>query len=263
MDVMVSIVVLVVGTALGVAVWRLLRGPARNTSVRAIRVAAVFTVVTAVGGHWALPLMNARTYQIAGTIISRVETRAPVVALTFDDGPGGDVPALLAQLDSLDVRATFFVNGSTLTEGLEPTRLIVEAGHDLGNHTYSHPRMIFRSMGFMRSEVERTDSLIRSAGYDGEIHVRAPYGKKLAAFPYYLARTGRTHVTWDVEPDSYSWDRATIVQRTVDRARSGSIILLHVFGVPGSRAAVPEIVGALRARGLRFVTVTELLASDT
>ena len=64
-------------------------------------------------------------------------------------------------------------------------------------------RMVLRSARFIRREVEETDALIRSAGHSGEIYFRLPYGHKFVMLPCYLWRTGRTTVTWDIEPDSY------------------------------------------------------------
>ena len=107
--------------------------------------------------------------------------------------------------------------------------------------------MIFRSQRFIRREVERTDDLIRQAGYAGPIQFRPPYSKKLVALPYYLARTGRTTIMANVQPDSrIRDDPQAIVQNVLDQARPGSIILLHAFGIQASREALPGVVTGLR-----------------
>ena len=93
-------------------------------------------------------------------------------------------------------------------------------------------RMVFRSPGFIREEVERTDAVIRAAGYQGPIYFRPPFCYKLVGLPWLLARSGRTSVTWDVEPDSYRDVAASasgIVSHVVERVRPGSIVLLHVW----------------------------------
>ena len=213
-------------------------------------------------------LARARTVQLFGPIVARVETDEPRVALTFDDGP---TPALVDSLVNLlasrGVRATFFVEGAALAKASEPARRLVAAGHELGNHSYSHRRMVLRSPGFVRAEVERTDSLIRAAGHPGPIHFRPPYGYKLIGLPWYLARTGRTTVTWDLETDSYPAVAATsygIVRHVLERVRPGSIILLHVW-YPSrvtSLAAVGPLIDSLHARGYRVGSVRELLAAD-
>lgn len=209
-----------------------------------------------------------RGWQAFGTIVPRVEVGEKVVALTFDDGPtpaGAD--SILPLLDSLGVRATFFVNGSALAERPDVGRRFVQAGHELGNHTWSHPRMLLKSQASIRREVERTDSLIRAVGHAGAIHFRPPYGKKLVGLPWYLHRTGRTTVTWDVEPESYpeiDGDAERMAAHVLERARPGSIVLLHVMfpSRAASRRAVPAIVAGLRARGYRFATVSELMALE-
>jgi peptidoglycan/xylan/chitin deacetylase (PgdA/CDA1 family) len=126
--------------------------------------------------------------------------------------------------------------------------------------------MILVTPSFVAREVERTDELIRAAGYQGEIYFRPPYAKKLFALPYYLSRTGRTSVTWDVEPDSYpeiAADADKIAAHVLAQTRPGSIIILHVM-YPSRRAslqAVPQIVAGLKAQGYSFKTVSELLAA--
>jgi peptidoglycan/xylan/chitin deacetylase (PgdA/CDA1 family) len=126
--------------------------------------------------------------------------------------------------------------------------------------------MVLKSPGFIRHEIEETDALIRAAGQRGPIYFRAPYCKKLVGLPWYLWRTDRTHVTWDVEPDSdarVAQSAERIAARTIEHARPGSIILLHIwYGHPPARAAVPLIVDGLHAKGYRFVTISELLALE-
>jgi peptidoglycan/xylan/chitin deacetylase (PgdA/CDA1 family) len=206
-------------------------------------------------------LMNSRTYQVAGRLVDRVETDEKVVALTFDDGPTARTPDVLRTLGELRVPATFYLVGEDLAAHPEYGAAIVGAGHEIGNHSYTHRRMVLVSGDTVREEIERTDAEIRRAGYPGPISFRPPYGKKLWTLPHYLADHDRTSVTWDVEPDSAGVaSREAIIGDALARTRPGSIILLHVMHGPDSLAAVPEIVNRLRAQGYRFVTVSELLA---
>jgi peptidoglycan/xylan/chitin deacetylase (PgdA/CDA1 family) len=236
---------------------------------RALAVPAVILALVLVAGlAGARALARSKTVQLFGRLVPRVETSDRVVALTFDDGPTSDrVDALLSVLASRQVRATFFVTGAGLTQAPEAGRKLVAAGHELGNHSYHHKHMVLRRPGFFRDEVERTDALIRSAGAQGEIYFRPPYGYKLLGLPWYLSRTGRTTVTWDVEPDSNRKAAASadgMVQYAVERTRPGSIILVHPWFASRetSRAAVPLIIDALQAHGFRFVTVGELMRAQ-
>ncbi|HVF30518.1 MAG TPA: polysaccharide deacetylase family protein, partial [Pyrinomonadaceae bacterium] len=148
-------------------------------------------------------LSKSRSYQTFGRVVNRVETSRKIVALTFDDGPTESMTSrILETLHNEQVRATFFVTGAELQMSIERGRRMVAAGHELGNHSYSHQRMVMVSPSWVRDEIERTDALIREAGYTKEIYFRPPYGKKLFVLPYYLSQTGRTSVTWDIEPDS-------------------------------------------------------------
>ena len=231
------------------------------------RAKALLAIVVAVIAMTAAAyqISKSRTFQLFGEIIPRINTREKIVALTFDDGPTPDVTEeVLSILNEEVVKATFFVIGSELERNLEAGRKIVAAGHELGNHTYSHKRMVLKTPSFIESEIERTDQLIRQAGYQSEIHFRPPYGKKLILLPYFLSRTSRKTITWDVEPDSYpeiAADSSKIVAHTLEKTRPGSIILLHVMykSRGESLKAVNGVIAGLKGDGYSFKTVSELL----
>ncbi len=211
-------------------------------------------------------ISKSRTFQFFGEIVPRVNTSQKVVALTFDDGPTPKATdELLSILQLENIHATFFVIGGDLEQHLSEGQKIAAAGHELGNHSYSHQRMLLVSPSFVRQEIESTDKLIRQTGYQGQIHFRPPYGKKLFALPYYLSKSGRKTITWDVEPDSYPEIAASsdkIVDHVLAKTQPGSIIILHVMYASGepSMKAVRGIVEGLKAKGYSFKTVSELLA---
>lgn len=214
-----------------------------------------------------LSLAGSRPVQLMGELVARVETVDSLVALTFDDGPTPNFTGeVLGALSAADVRATFFLVGGALENHTEEGRQIVAAGHEVGNHSYSHRRMLLRSASWVAREIERTDTLIRSIGYEGPIHFRAPYGRKLFVLPWYLWRTGRTHVMWDVAPESTPEVGASperIVAFVLERVRPGSIVLLHPFfeARRPTLQALPVLIDSLHARGYRLVTVSELMAA--
>jgi peptidoglycan/xylan/chitin deacetylase (PgdA/CDA1 family) len=232
------------------------------------RVTGLLPVLLLVGLTAAWRLEKARTFQLFGRLVARVETPEPIVALTFDDGPtAGITDTLITTLRDHRVHATFFVTGRELAASPTIGARLVNAGHELGNHSYSHRRMLFMSQRRIRDEVERTDALIRAAGQTGPIYFRPPYGDKLVGLPWFLARSGRTTVMWSIEPDSYanvatSADR--IVAYVLSRVRPGSIIILHVWysSRQTSRAAVGPMIDSLHARGYRVVPVRELITRD-
>lgn len=210
------------------------------------------------GGYF---LTNSRTYQLAGRLVDRVQTGEKVVALTLDDGPTDRAPEVLALLAEAGVPATFYLNGGDLAARPELGRAIAAAGHELGNHTYTHRRMVLVSPDTVADEIERTDAEIRRTGYRGEITFRPPYCKKLWTLPDYLSDHDRTSITWDVEPEATADTAEGLVAAATEQVRPGSIILLHTMfaGRAASRAAIVPMVRALRADGYRFVTVSELL----
>lgn len=224
---------------------------------------AALVVVLSVFGLF--QLSKARGYQLFGTIVPRVETSAPLVALTLDDGPTLRYTRdVLNLLDEKNVKATFFLTGKEMQETPALAAAIVRRGHQVANHSFSHSNMSLMGLAKVRDEIETTDRAIRASGYQGEIYFRPPYGKKLFTLPWYLSQTGRTSITWDVEPESYpdiAEDPDAIAEYVLQNAKGGSIILLHVMyrSREASRQALPKIIDGLRSRGFQFVTVSELM----
>jgi chitin deacetylase len=248
----------------GLALWRLVRGSARRHWGVAGRAAvlAALIVPAMLLGTW--KLSNAHTVQLFGGIVDSVKTEVPLVALTFDDGPTAQFTAeVLDILRQRQVKATFFIVGEALDRNPALGQQIIAGGHELGNHSYSHTRLILQPLSFIRQEIERTDQLIRQAGYEGAIHFRPPNGKKLILLPYYLASTGRQTITWTIAPESAPDKADQIVDRVLEQVQPGSIILLHVMyeSRAESRAALPGIINGLQVKGYRFVTLSELLAA--
>ncbi|PPJ33558.1 polysaccharide deacetylase family protein [Nocardia nova] len=206
-------------------------------------------------------LMNSRTFQVAGRVVHRVDTSGKVVALTIDDGPTDRTSAILETLAAEHVPATFYLVGRELAAHRDYGAQIAAAGHELGNHSDTHRRLVFVTPATVRDEIERTDAEIEHIGYHGPVTFRPPYGKKLVTLPWYLSRHDRTTVMWDVESDSTGGASTdAIVSDTVNRTRPGSIILLHAMYQPAAEAAIPRIVAELRSRGYGFVTVSQLIA---
>jgi len=227
----------------------------------------LLVVIVGVYGLWRIS--KSRTFQFTGLLFNRVEVSDSLVALTFDDGPTLEyTDEVLAVLDQNNVPATFFVTGAETERNLAEAQKIVTAGHQLGNHSYSHPQMVLKSPRFVRTELERTDSAIRSAGYTGEIYFRPPFCKKLFILPWILRRTDRTSITWDIEPESYGEvgsSAENIAAHIETNVRPGSIILLHVMyeARAETRKSLPIFIRRLKDRGYEFVTVSELIQSGT
>jgi len=265
LDILLPLAVYVGLVVAVLAALRLLVGPTQNKGYVLLRVLIVLLITMPLAAWMGLGWMNSRTFQLFGDMVDRVETDQPVIALTFDDGPsskGGQ--QILDILRAEGVRATFFVEGMALEENMPIAQRMVAEGHALGNHSYSHSRLVGRSYAFVHHEIALTDALIRAAGYEGEILFRPPYGKRLIILPYYLQRAGRTTIMWNTEPGNYAGkerDPKQIAADVLAGARPGSIILLHVmYGEENAdRRAVSGIIAGLRARGYTFVTVPELL----
>jgi len=210
-------------------------------------------------------LVISRSFQLFGCLVNRVETDKKIISLTFDDGPKPIyTEKILEILDAEKIKATFFLLGQAMKENPEETKLIISAGHEVGNHTYSHRRMILVSNARVASEVEETEKLIRGGGYNKNTVFRPPYGSKLFSLPRYLKKHNKVTVTWDIEPETdkeSAGDSDRIADYVVKHARPGSIVLLHVMfdSRDPSMQAVPKIIRRLKDEGYQFVTVSELI----
>lgn len=266
LEVLIPLGVVIALAAAGWLAWRRLRGPVASPWTALGRAAIVVLVPTLLVAWGSWRLMKTPRYQIVGRLVDRVETDERVVALTFDDGPTARyTDEVLGILREEGVKATFFVVGTALERDLSVCQRITAEGHELGNHSYSHLPMILRPYADIREEIERTDAVIRRCGYEGEIHFRPPNGKKFLSLPLYLAWNGRTDIFWDVGPEGdrqVAADDARIAAYVLERVRPGSIVLLHLMydSRVESREALPAIIQGLKAKGYRFVTISELLA---
>lgn len=209
-------------------------------------------------------IMQLRSFQFYGHLYDRVETKQKLVALTFDDGPlPNKTGQILQKLAENDVKASFFLIGNEIIRHPNEARQIAAAGHEIGNHTYSHRALVFTSRQFIQKEVTETDQLIRAIGYNGPITFRPPYGYKLLGLPKYLRDTKRATVSRDVAPDEDK-DSQSITNEVVRKVRPGSIILLHAMydHRQASLDSIEPIITRLETEGYKFVTVSQLLQAQ-
>lgn len=227
--------------------------------------AALFSFIL----FWSLwQISRIEHFQIFGTLISEIATEKPLIALTFDDGPTRKfTPDILATLDTLDIPATFFVNGLPLAKNPDIGEQILAQGHELANHGYTHKNMAFMPPWRVKREIEDTDAIIRDLGYEGEIHFRPPYGKKLFFLPLYLSRHNRPTIMWSMAPEenvSSDQDADALTAYVIEHAKPGQIILFHPMFSSGerTRSALPAIIQGLRNAGYELVTLSKLLEAQ-
>ena len=219
-------------------------------------------VVVAAGFFAAWRISSQRCFVLTGHVTCRVETRAPLVALTFDDGPTDlGLDSLLPELARHHARATFFVIGETVARRPDLAARLIAAGHELGDHSYTHRRMVGRPGRWYDRELALTEARLAAAGSRSRLF-RPPYGKKLVGLPLAVERHGLRMITWDVE-DPAATDPAAYARQVLAEVRPGSIILMHPMYPSNAtaRAALPLILDGLAAKGLKAVTVGELLGA--
>lgn len=192
---------------------------------------------------------------------SRIPFSGTGVALTFDDGPHPEnTPRLLDLLGERGARATFFVIGDRAEAHPEIVRRILDEGHELGNHTQTHPMLPPLSDGDLREELARCGEAIeRAAGVPPKV-MRPPYGALTRAQRDTIrAEFGYETILWSVDPLDWKCPGAGIVaERILDRTNPGSIILAHDIHA-GTVDAMPIVLDVLLEKGFNFETVSRLL----
>lgn len=199
------------------------------------------------------------------TTYTQVPMQARYVALTFDDGPHGSLtPRLLDILAQFNAKATFFVVGPRVAENPGIVRRMVAEGHEVGNHTWSHPQLtrLESSQGraAVQREIQRTTDAIVSACGQRPVVFRPPYGAfNQSQRAWCASELGMPTILWDVDPEDWRRPGAGVVtNRLVSGASPGSILLVHDIH-EASVNAIPETLRRLQAQGYRFVTVSQLL----
>src|SRR5437870_10097232 len=193
--------------------------------------------------------------------LSSVHVDGPYIAMTFDDGPSATLtPKLLDILAAHQIKATFFVIGENVAEHPEVVARAAREGHEIGNHSWSHPNFGKMSDDGVRSQVQRTDDAIKGATGARPTLLRPPYGSITARQKRWIHdQFGYQIILWDVDP--YDWKRPgppVVRNRILKETRPGSIVLSHDIH-PGTIEAMPSTFDALEAKGFRFVTVSELI----
>lgn len=193
----------------------------------------------------------------------------PEVALTFDDGPHPEVtPAVLDALARVGARATFFVIGRHLEKHAAIAARAVLEGHELGNHSWTHSHFQnFYPTSMYADDLDRGARLIQQVcGSSAEPLYRSPIGLKSPALARVAHSRKSTVVAWSVHSrDTIARDAQATATRVLSRLRPGDIVLMHDGHERDGRhrtlaaRALPMILRGLQERGLRSVTVSELL----
>src|SRR6266496_2016679 len=196
-----------------------------------------------------------------GITFNSVHVDGPYIAMTFDDGPSATLtPKLLDLLAAHHIKATFFVIGENVAEHPEVVARAAREGHEIANHSWSHPNFGKMSDESVRRQLQQTDDAIKSATGKRPTLLRPPYGSITAREKRWIHdEFSYDIILWDVDP--YDWKRpgpAVVRARILKETRPGSIVLSHDIH-PGTIEAMPSTFDALEAKGFRFVTVSELI----
>lgn len=192
------------------------------------------------------------------------------LALTYDDGPND--PHTMRLLDVLakhGVKATFFMVGKYLLQRPDIARAVALAGHEVGNHTFSHPNLIWCSTAQVRSELERTEKTLSDIVGPHSRLFRTPFGGRRPASLRVVRSLGLTPVMWSVSAKDWELPSADAIEKQVwTNTRGGDVILMHDgshlgFGWDRSKtvAATDALISRAKNEGYSFCTVGEMMTS--
>lgn len=204
-------------------------------------------------------------YEQRGEIVWEVPSLRKVIALTFDDGPDAVITRQIADLlRQYDAKATFFVVGSRVLKNPRVVQQLAEDGHELANHTFSHPNMRRLSKERLGREIEQTQKVITDLTGKKPVLFRPPGGYYDEKMVDSIRNAGFLVVLWSWHQDTRDWtDPGTnkIVTKVLKNARNGDIVLFHDYGGDRQQTvnALKTILPSLQKEGFQFVTVSELL----
>lgn len=218
------------------------------------------------GGLLAAYAVGCPASQLLGRTVFHGPRGSRRIALTFDDGPSEWTPPLLDVLAGNKVSATFFVCGRNIERRPALVRALGDNGHEVGNHTYSHPCLLFHSARTAEEEIIHTQRIIGETSGVAPKWFRPPYGVRAPGLRRILPQLGLTSVLWTAVGNDWKCGADEIAARVLRKTASGGIICLHdgdrAEAVADRRetvAAVKQIIPELHSRGFEFVTVSELL----
>ena len=211
-----------------------------------------------------LAAQSAQARVVEGNVIMDQPMRENLCALTFDDGPSINTPHLLDMLGEYGIPATFFMLGNQAERHPDIVKRVIAEGHEVGNHSYSHPNLRVVSLARKEEELRRTDTILRNLGASPQF-MRPPYGSYDASTEKVAASLGLSLMLWSM--DSRDWQRLPDNYATLRNNRGtvyapGTLRGIFLFHDSHKRTVddLPRIIRDLRAGGCqRFVTVTDYL----
>ena len=206
----------------------------------------LFLLILALGSYYL-------RFQYYLTSINKLSNKGKTISLTFDDGPNEKVtPKLLEILEKHNVKAMFFCIGTNIERNIDVTKSIIEQGHVLGNHTYSHSNTFaLSSYKNVEKEIIRTNELIESITNQKNIYFRPPFGVTNPIISKVIANNNIKVMGWNLRSFDTVISSERLLKKLKTNVKPNNIILLH--DIESSLQAVDEFIYYAKEKGFKFV----------
>lgn len=221
--------------------------------------------LAAAAGGMAYAVRSPRSSLLAPSVY-RGQTSRRSIAITFDDGPSESTPLVLDLLAKHDARATFFQCGANARRLPDIARAVAQAGHEIGNHTFSHPFLHLKSSAYMYGEIRDAQSAIEDTSGIAPVLFRAPFGVRWFGLGGVQQRLRLTGVMWSVLALDWKLPAREVEKRLVRATAPGAIVCLHDGRVTERQPDISVTLDTIRkilpiwaGQGYQFETVSQIL----
>lgn len=247
----------------------------RFNGLGAIFIIIILLLLGAITGYWlqiGLLIFVFINVLVAGAVFIRMNLyvksfhhgnrKVAKIALTFDDGPHLQTPAVLAVLEKYNAKGTFFCIGENIEKKTQIAKQIVEQGHVISNHTFSHHRWFdLYPSARMQTDIEACNAVIKKITGVENLYFRPPYGVTNPPLAKAIQKSGLQSIGWSFRTyDTNKTSALELKNAILRKIKNGDIVLLH-DRTPDLPQLLNEILPLLQQKGFTFVTIKELLDS--
>jgi len=195
-----------------------------------------------------------------GKLFYKKHTDQKEISLTFDDGPDAIfTPKIIKILNEYKIQATFFLLGKNIERNPEIVKELIKQKYEIGNHSYSHKTLVFKSPRYIRDEIEKTDGLLTEFGLEKTKIFRPPYGRYFFTLLFVLWKMKKKMILWNIgAKDFKAKNSKEIISKIEKKIKPGAIIVLHEKSGEKTLEVLKILIPKLLKKNYEFKTISDL-----